>query len=168
MRDRVTKLAMAVAYTWLNQQPAARDHFLGQIVRLGAQGTGVELAIDLFTDVRLLGVARGRVREGTHVAPRGEVPPMALETNRYDLLADAVTALWSAAAAGDAQAGTRARAAVWATSEAEVRDILRIMSFDTALTMEHFASLQGAGADLLDDYLRDNPPPQPPVTPSPQ
>jgi hypothetical protein len=162
MRAQSHGLAMAVAYSWLTRDDAAREVFLDQIIGMSAEGVGVTLAIELFTTVRLFGVAPGTVQAPIEIGPRWSPSASLLGGEfRCSLVMEAVTDLWTGIAAGDFGRSTRARVALAEMSLDEVRNVLRIMSYDTSQAMEQFAIWRGAGADVLDDYRRKNPPPNP-------
>lgn len=162
MRARAHDLAMGVAYTWLTRDQAARDEFIDEIVNMSVEGTGITLAIDLLTDIRLFGVAPGTVQTPVEVPPRGELSASEFGDERhYRLAVDVVTDLWTGIATGNVGRSARARINLAEMSLDDVRDVLRVMTYDTSQAMEQFAIWRSAGADLLDTYRRDNPPPNP-------
>lgn len=171
LREDAQALAMAVAYTWLNHDDDAQDAFLDQIIALNTDGAGIMFAIDLFTTIRLLGAQPGTLRHGpdveitTHWRPDLDNAPAV----HYQEVLDLITDLWTGIAVGDMARTGRAKAALYEIPLHQVRDVLRIMAFDTSILMEQFATWQGSGSETWEAYRHANPPanpahPAPPVS----
>lgn len=160
IRDSAYDLAVAVAYTWLNQDTVAQDAFLNQIIELSREGAGIMFAVERFTESRLLGIRPGQLAadRGYTVTTSWAVKAAPAETEHYREAVNLITDLWTGVAVGDTILSGRARAELYELAPRQIRDVLRIMAYDMSELMNTFADWQGAGAELWERYRETNPP----------
>lgn len=173
LRRQGEDLAMAVAYTWVHHDRAAQDVFLNRLLEPNTSGLGLMIAIEVYTEARLFGIQPGALRPNQQVTtrwtPDTDSPQhggaassdggdsgsgdgcLVLPDRTKENLA-VITNLWTGIATGNHPQWMRAKAELYEMPTEQVREVLRIMAYDTSCGMNQFAIWQAGGADALDDY----------------
>lgn len=162
LREKADTYALAVAYAWLTPDAVVQEVFLDELLDMRPDSIGIMFALERFTLMRLYGMWPGTLRAGTIVTTqwRPSVKNAAKKTIALaapEMCIAMITALWTAVATGNLEHVARLRAEIHEWPRHQVRDLLRVMSYDTSLAIEEFAMWRSVGADAIEDYRREFP-----------
>jgi len=162
IRERAQVLALAIGAATAAKDLAAREVFLDELCGLGHAGSGVVLAVEHLTAVRLDGLPDGCLEPRAVIAPAFTHAPVDgtdAQQKQYLSRREIITHIWTGKAAGLPTRYAHGMSQFTNSSVADIREMIIMMAQDVADRIERFVAWNGDGWGHLEDYRRAHPMP---------